>query len=255
MTQKSTALDVASYMTPNPISVNHSISFFDAVTLMYKNGIGNLVVKKNGEPVGLIGERQILHYLVTEKLISDKSMKHIATSLFTKISPNTSILEAAKIRFEKRRKLLVFENKNLVGIITTSDIIRGLRNLGTNPSIENVQASKLYTCSYVDSLFDQIKSMHDNRVGSIIVTKDQKPYGIFTERDLICNLLAIEADMSEEVGRYCSHPLISANEGIKFHEAAAIMADNKIKRLPLTKDGELTKIVCACDLLRAFETT
>jgi predicted transcriptional regulator len=254
MSQEPVELNVSAYMTKTPITVSQNISFFDAVTKMYKNGIGNLIVINNDEVIGLLSERQILQYLVTEKIIHDKPMSHVATSMFTKISPDISLLDAAKIRFEKNRKLLVFDNKKLVGILTTSDMLRGLRKLSTAPRLDKVLAPTLYTCSYDDSLFEQIKLMNEKRVGSVIVTREGKPYGIFTERDLICNLLAIAADMSETVGQYSSHPLITAEVGINFHDAASIMADNKIKRLPLTSQGKITTIVCACDLLRAFET-
>ncbi len=254
MSNEQVALNVSAYMTSNPITVSHDISFFDAVTKMYKNVIGNLIVVKDNEVIGLLTERQILQYLVTEKIIHDKPMSHVATSMFTKISPDTSLLDAAKIRFEKKRKLLVFDHEKLVGILTTSDMLRGLRKLSTAPKLDKVIAPTIYTCSYDDSLFEQIKLMDEKRVGSVIVTKDGKPYGIFTERDLINNILAIGADMSESVGQYSSHPLVTAEVGINFHDAATIMADKEIKRLPLTSQGKITTIVCACDLLRAFET-
>ena len=254
MSNEPVDLNVSAHMTSNPITVSQNISFFDAVTEMYKNVIGNLIVVKDNEVIGLLSERQIIQYLVTEKIIHDKPMSHVATSMFTKISPDTSLLEAAKIRFEKKRKLLVFENEKLVGILTTSDMLKGLRKLSTTPQIDKVLAPTIYTCSYDDSLFEQIKLMNEKRVGSVIVTKDGKPYGIFTERDLINNILAIQAYMSESVGQYTSHPLVTAEVGVNFHDAAAVMADNEIKRLPLTSQGQITTIVCACDLLRAFET-
>ena len=59
MAEKPAELNVSAYMTADPISVSADVKFFDAVTLMYKNGIGNLVVKKDNEAVGLISERQI----------------------------------------------------------------------------------------------------------------------------------------------------------------------------------------------------
>jgi signal-transduction protein with cAMP-binding, CBS, and nucleotidyltransferase domain len=254
MSNEPVVLNVSAYMTSNPITVTPEISFFDAVTKMYQNGIGNLIVVKDNEVIGLLSERQIIQYLVTEKIIHDKPISHVATSLFTKISPDTSLLDAAKIRFEKKRKLLVFDNEKLVGILSTSDMLRGLRKLSTAPRLDKVTAPTVYTCSYDDSLFEQIKLMNEKRVGSVIVTKDDKPYGIFTERDLICNILAIGADMSESVGQYSSHPLVTAEVGINFHDATSIMADKEIKRLPLTSQGQITAIVCACDLLRAFET-
>lgn len=254
MSKELVELNVSAYMTKDLITVSPDVSFFDAVTKMYKNGIGNLIVINDDEVIGLLTERQILQYLITEKIIHDTPMSHVATSLFTKISPDTTLLDAAKIRFEKKRKLLVFEGEKLVGILSTSDMLRGLRKLSTATKLDNVRASTLYTCSYDDSLFEQIKLMNEKKIGSVIVTKDDKPYGIFTERDLIDNILAIQANMSETVGQYSSHPIITAEVDINFHDAANIMAENKIKRLPLTNQGQITTIVCACDLLRAFET-
>ena len=254
MSKEPVELNVSGYMTKDLITVSQNVSFFDAVTKMYKNGIGNLIVIHDDKVIGLLTERQILQYLVTEKIIHDKPMSHVATSLFTKISPDTSLLDAAKIRFKKKRKLLVFENEKLVVILTTSDMLRGLQKLSTAPKLDNVMASTLYTCSYDDLLFEQIKLMNEKNIGSVIVTKDGKQYGIFTERDLIDNILAIQADMSETVGQYSSNPLVTAEVGINFHDAAIIMTEKKIKRLPLTSQGQITTIVCACDLLRAFET-
>ena len=50
-------------------TVSQNISFVDAVTKMYKNGIGNLIVVNNDKVTGLLSERQILQYVVTEKII------------------------------------------------------------------------------------------------------------------------------------------------------------------------------------------
>lgn len=254
MAQKVAQLTVANYMTPKPITVSPDVSFFTAVTTMYKQGIGNLVVKKEGKVTGLITEREILQYLVNEQQITDKPMSHIATHLFSRVSPETTLLDAAKTMVQEKRKLLVFDNEKFVGIITTSDILRGLRTLSITPSLDDVIRSKVYSCLHNDPIFDQVKLMHEKRIGSVIVTKDERPYGIFTERDLICNLLAIESKMDEEVGRYCSTPLMTANFGINALEAALIMADKKIKRLPLIKNGKIASIVCATDLLRSYST-
>ena len=69
MSHEPVELNVSAYMTKAPITVSQNISFVDAVTKMYKNGIGNLIVVNNDKVTGLLSERQILQYLVTEKII------------------------------------------------------------------------------------------------------------------------------------------------------------------------------------------
>jgi hypothetical protein len=50
---------------------------------MYKNGIENLIVI-NDEVIGLLSERQILQYLVTEKIIHDKPSEKQMSVVFLK---------------------------------------------------------------------------------------------------------------------------------------------------------------------------
>ena len=69
MSHEPVELNVSAYMTKTSITVSQNISFVDAVTKMYKNGIGNLIVVNNDKVAGLLSERQILQYLVTEKII------------------------------------------------------------------------------------------------------------------------------------------------------------------------------------------
>ena len=69
MSHEPVELNVSAYMTKTPITVSQNISFVDAVTKMYKNGIGNLIVVNNDKVTGLLSERQILQYFVTEKII------------------------------------------------------------------------------------------------------------------------------------------------------------------------------------------
>jgi IMP dehydrogenase len=56
----------------------------------------------------------------------------------------------------------------------------------------------------------------------------------------------------EEVGNVCSLPLITAPIGISVHDAAEIMIEKHIKRLPITKDGKLVGVLSARDLVEAY---
>jgi signal-transduction protein with cAMP-binding, CBS, and nucleotidyltransferase domain len=105
---------------------------------------------------------------------------------------------------------------------------------------------------YDDTIFAACELMHKRRIGSVIVTKEAKPYGIFTERDLLVNVLQKDIDLEEKLGDHCVFPLITALYGIRANDAATVMADNRIKRLPLLKDGKLLAIVTARDLVEAF---
>jgi CBS domain-containing protein len=253
LTLKTIELKVADYMTPNPITVGPELAFPDAISLMAEKGIGNIIVKEGRNVRGLFTEREILQYIAYDKKIPDISMKDVVVRPFTHISLDTNLIDAAKIMISEKARLLVFDKKHLVGIITASDLIRGFRRTGGNPPLDDVISKKIYKVSFSDTILETCKLMHKKRIGSVIVEKNRSPFGIFTERDLLVNVLNNEVDLKGKVGGYCSSPLITTKVGISGGDAAKLMATKKIKRLILTKDGQITAIVTARDIVDAFQ--
>ncbi|MFQ6127964.1 MAG: cyclic nucleotide-binding/CBS domain-containing protein [Thermoplasmata archaeon] len=98
--------------------------------------------------------------------------------------------------------------------------------------------------------------MGEKHIGSIVVTRDGEPIGIFTERDFLSKVIYGEADLkTSKVGNFMSKPLITVNARFSVREAARIMKDMKIKRL-LVVDGEkLVGIFTAADLVDVIAET
>jgi CBS domain-containing protein len=246
-------LPVANYMTPYPISVKPEVSFQTVVNFMAERGIGNLVVSENATPIGILTEREILQCAVSKEATEHKKVKDIGTQPYIKITPDTSVLDATKIMISKKSRLLVFaDNDKLVGIITASDMVRAFRKTDKSPSLDNVVSTKICTCSTHDTILDAAKLMYEKKIGSVIVVNGDK-FGIFTERDLLVQVLANEVDMKGEVGGYSSWPLVTADKGVLANNAASIMAANNIKRLGLVRNGSLVGIVTARDLVDAYQ--
>jgi CBS domain-containing protein len=250
---KTIELKVADYMTPAPITVGPEFAFQDAISLMAEKGIGNLIVKEDHKVRGLFTEREILQYIVYDKKIPDISIKDVVVRPFTRISLGLNLIDAAKIMISEKARLLVFDKKHLEGILTASDIVRGFRRTGGNPPLDKVMSKKIYKISYSDTIMDACKLMHKKRIGSVVVEKNKNPFGIFTERDLLVNVLNNEVKLKGKVGGYCTTPLITTKVGIAGGDAAKMMAANKIKRLVLTKDNKISAIVTARDIVDAFQ--
>jgi signal-transduction protein with cAMP-binding, CBS, and nucleotidyltransferase domain len=245
-------LRVGDYMTPDPITVGRETKLKDAIDIMARKNIGNLVVNKNGKPSSILTEREILTYIVKEGQIPDIEIKDVPTKLFAVVTPSDLVLDAAKTTIEEKKRLLVFEQEKIVGIMTVSDMLKGLRTTGGNPKLDSVVRKKVYDCIYHDSIFKAIKIMYKKRIGSVIITKDDIPYGIFTERDLLTRVLVKDADMQDRLAKYSTSPLVTAHLGIQGNDAAEIMAVNKIKRLALTKEDKVVGMVTARDIVDAF---
>jgi CBS domain-containing protein len=118
--------------------------------------------------------------------------------------------------------------------------------------VDHFMSKHVVTADEKTLLEDVAKIMAENHVGSVIVTSQGEPIGIFTERDLLTKFLAKDRSLIEEVGNVCSSPLITAPVGTSAHDAAAIMVEKHIKRLPITKGGKLIGVLSATDLVEAY---
>ncbi len=95
------------------------------------------------------------------------------------------------------------------------------------------------------------KLMGEKRIGSVIVTRNGKPYGIFTERDFFSKAI-IDDGLENRVGMYASSPLITVSPEYTVEEASKIMADMKVRRLVVIEKDEVVGIFTASDLVRAI---
>jgi predicted transcriptional regulator len=248
-------LPVANYMTPYPISVDPDVTFSTVVNFMAERGFGNLIVSKGVIPEGILTEQEILSAIAQGKITSNLKVKDMGFQPFVKIYLGNTIFDAAYEMIKEKQRPLVFGDKDkLVGIITASDMLRAFRKTSNAPSIEGVTTSNIIQCKYEDSILHAVKTMHEKRIGSLIVDKNGK-YGIFSERDLLVKVLAKNVDLTAEVGAYSSFPLVVAKQDIKANEAASIMASNNIKRLGLVDSSDaLVGIVTARDIVDAYQS-
>jgi CBS domain-containing protein len=252
-------LKVGDFMSSPVVTVRPDTNFVDAVQMMILKGIGNLAVAEGEKVAGIITERELLQHLALNKTVPNKQVRYVLTQKFMKITPETSILEAAKTMISKKARLLVFRKDRrtgadqLAGIITASDIVRAFLQTDRNPSIESAMTNRIFTLRPGSTILAAAKMMLKKGIGSVIVTANGSPYAIFTERDLLNRVLGEHVDIEDKVGTYCTHPVVTARLGIGAKDAAKIMFLHKIKRLPLTKGGKAVAMVTARDLVEAFQ--
>lgn len=91
--------------------------------------------------------------------------------------------------------------------------------------------------------------MAQHEIGSLIVTDENQPVGIVTERDLLSRVVALgrgaEATIIKSI---MSKPLICAEPDMDVAEAARFMVRRGIKKLPITRKGTLIGILTLTDL-------
>jgi CBS domain-containing protein len=91
--------------------------------------------------------------------------------------------------------------------------------------------------------------MRDHNVGSVVVCDSEgRPAAMVTDRDLTVRGLADERPLDESVRDHASRPLVTGEPEMGLEEAAALMVQHRIRRLPVVEDGELVGIVTLDDI-------
>jgi CBS domain-containing protein len=261
--------DLENIMIRDIVTITPENTLHDAAKLMGEKHIGSLIVVNYETPVGIITERDLLRevvdrgialekdWLVGGASIKEEKVEKIMSYPLITISSNSRIKEASQIMIEKKiRRLAVGEAGKIIGIVTASDLIRCLPETPETMQawfeVDYFMSKGVITADEEISVEIVAKIMGTKSIGSVVITRNGEPVGIFTERDLLTKFLAKDESLKIAVGDVCTSPLITAPLGITIHEAAAIMTSKHIKRLPITKDNKLVGILSARDLVEAY---
>jgi CBS domain-containing protein len=91
--------------------------------------------------------------------------------------------------------------------------------------------------------------MRDHNVGSVVLCDAEgEPAAMITDRDLAIRSLAEDRPGSEPAREHASRPLVTGEPDMDLEEAAALMVQNRIRRLPVVDGEELAGIVTLDDI-------
>ena len=116
--------------------------------------------------------------------------------------------------------------------------------------IQDLAREDVISASPDESVHELAKQMREETVGSIVITDDDEPVGIVTDRDLTTRVLAEGAGPDDHTAEdVMTEDLCMAETGTGFYQAAEMMSENGVRRLPVcTEDGDLAGIITADDL-------
>jgi len=247
-------LKVSDIMSRKVITTTPETTMIQAAKTMGKKHIGSLIVVKYKTPVAIVTERDLLTRVLACNLDLKKTLVgQVMSYPLIKICPPFEIREAARTMINKKGRLVVFVCGKLAGIITASDLIRAMPDAPeTSLVVDDFMTKEIVSVDQDETVLTVAGIMGKNRIGSVIVTRDGKPEGIFTERDLLSTFMAHGKTFDTPVGAPFSVPLITAPAGTSIHEAAKIMAAQHVRRLPIMKKKKMVGIITARDLVEAY---
>ena len=116
---------VKEVMKNSIISVDSSVTATDAAKMMEDTGVGAIVVLEQNVPIGIITDRDFAIKITAHSYPIDTPVRRIMSSPLISIDPNSDLWVASDLMSTRNvRKLPVLDDDKVVGIITSSDIVK-----------------------------------------------------------------------------------------------------------------------------------
>ena len=111
---------------------------------------------------------------------------------------------------------------------------------------------ELITVPLGSTVFDTLKTMNAHRVGAILITRDEQVVGIWTERDLMRNILDVGFDPKKTlIEAYMTQNLIFAPHTDTVYNLMDKFLGLRVRHLLIEKDGKTIGMLSSGDVMKA----
>lgn len=101
---------------------------------------------------------------------------------------------------------------------------------------------------------DAAKLMKKSNIGSVFVGSDNKPEGIFTERDLVRRVVAEGVDpFTTKVKDVMTKRMVTVKSEVPLSKVFEALAKGHFRHLPITEEGSIVGIVSITDLFNILK--
>lgn len=244
--------------TKKRITIDYTASIKEAMSIMYENKNGCVVLLKDRIPKGIITESDIVNALKKNFSLKDSALKIARKKLIT-ANENRPVDFAFDTlgQYNIRRIILLNKEKEYTGVVLQEDLFNYLEDdvYKIDLKIINIinKSQNIYCVDAKDTIKNVLEKMRKNKVGSLIVTRAKKPLGIITEKDIL-KLTFNEVSLENKVSLYMSSPLITINSNAYVTNAIEMMKIKNIRRIAIVNDeNKLISLLTNRDILRKIK--
>jgi CBS domain-containing protein len=114
-------------------------------------------------------------------------------------------------------------------------------------TIRDIMTDDVECCTLLDNVFEVATKMREWNVGAIPIVDGEKLVGMITDRDIVIRGVAEKHPGSTKVEDIMSEQLVTVTPDMNTREAAQLMAENQVRRLPVVEGDRLVGIVALGD--------
>ena len=277
------------------ITLEPKRSLHDARNSLVRYNISRIVAAKENKPLGIVTEKDIARFLYTqvpERRLKEVGLDEVMSKNLVTVNEKADLTLCAKLMIDNKiSSIIVTDDKGtLKGIFTKSDLVEGYGKYYSQKAIvEGYMSKKVLTVRPDEPLHMVLLLMTRGKVSRVVVTRDEKPIGIITGRDLLPvstlfgpSLFGDEALGSAQAAEetvtspqrkeqifipsgirtyflardVMKYDPLTISQDSDLADAAQIMAMNRISGLPVVdSSGNLVGIITKTDIVKAISTS
>jgi CBS domain-containing protein len=179
-------------LTRDVITLEPNKTLYDARNSLLTYNISRVVLAKDNKPLGILTEKDISRFLYEDT--SGRNLKEIRLDevagkqqLIT-ANEETDLKTCAKLMIDNQISSIIIVDAagNLKGIFTKSDMVHMYaKYYAKKRTVENCMSKRVFTVDPEETVHVVLLLMANNKVSRVVVTKDSKPIGVITGRDLL----------------------------------------------------------------------
>lgn len=117
---------VEELMSTDIVTCEATVSLRQAVERMLRHRVGSVIVTDDGDPAGIVTERDCIHAgYVTDSPYSEIPVRTAMTEELVTVAPSKPIRKAMELMKQHGvKKMVVVRELDIVGVLTASDLLR-----------------------------------------------------------------------------------------------------------------------------------
>ncbi|MBZ2164859.1 CBS domain-containing protein [Methanobacterium spitsbergense] len=279
-------MEIKEVMNPEVFVVQENEQVGHARNLMLSHGISKLVVVDGqGKPVGMVTEKDLTRKLKgngpkwKSRPIDKISIRRIMSTDPITANPNDEIHIAIELLIKNNiGSIPIVDDDGIAGILTKTDLMKVYTDkLKGKWRVSDLMTSDVITVNENHSIAHVIRTMEDNKIGKIVVIRDNTPVGIITPENIsFAYVEDPETGVNVEkiyfirnsdgkgkrnvrmvsmmtAGDIMQNHLVNISGGEDATIAADKMVENDISGLPVVDGDTLVGVITKTDLIRGIQ--
>jgi signal-transduction protein with cAMP-binding, CBS, and nucleotidyltransferase domain len=117
--------------------------------------------------------------------------------------------------------------------------------------VKDLMIARVQTIKEDSTVKDTCKSMSKYNIGAIVVVdNNERPIGIFTERDLLNRVISVDKTLDDPVKEYMTKNVQHVELEDHLEDVPSIMLNGNFRHLPVLSQSKVVGMISMRDVLR-----